>query len=84
MTLPDERYRSIKQARALLEELCNPQLTPRIAAGIRDRARGVLRHYPSELDMQAAAHKVPEIFAAEMEQLYRMIVKHSLDKDQDS
>ena len=44
MTLPDERYRAVMQAKRLLEELCDPKLTPRVAGGIRDRARGALRH----------------------------------------
>lgn len=73
MTLPDERYRSIVQARHLLEELCNPQMTPRIAAGIRDRARGALRHYPSDWDMNRAAEAAPQVFAERMEDLHRFV-----------
>ena len=75
MTLPDERYRSIMQAKRLLEELCSPQLTPRVAAGIRDRARGALRHYPSEYDMRKAAQTSPDIFAERMEDLHRFVLK---------
>ena len=73
MTLPDERYRSIMQARRLLEELCDPKLTPRVAAGIRDRARGALRHYPSEYDMRKAAQTSPDIFQEQMEDLHRFV-----------
>ena len=62
MTLPDERYRSIQQARRLLEELCDPKMTPRVGAGIRDRARGALRHFPSTWDMDRAAHSCPGVF----------------------
>ena len=83
MTLPDERYRSIEQARRLLEELCDPRMTPRVSAGIRDRARGCLRHYPSSWDMQRTALQAPDVFAETMEDLHRMIVQHSLDKDQE-
>ena len=75
MTLPDERYRSIMQAKRLLEELCSPQLTPRVAAGIRDRARGALRHYPSEYDMRRAAQTSPDIFQERMEDLHRFVLK---------
>ena len=75
MTLPDERYRSILQARRLLEELCSPQLTPRVAAGIRDRARGALRHYPGEYDMRRAAQTSPDIFQERMEDLHRFVLK---------
>ena len=73
MTLPDERYRSIMQAKRLLQELCDPQLTPRLAAGIRDRARGALRHYPSEYDMQRAAGAAPDVFQERMEDLHRFV-----------
>ncbi len=75
MTLPDERYRSIMQAKRLLEELMDPKLTPRLAAGIRDRARGALRHYPSEWDMQRAAQAAPDIFQERMEDLHRFVLK---------
>jgi hypothetical protein len=82
MTLPDERYRSIMQARRLLLELCSPKLTPRVAAGIRDRARGALRHYPSEYDMKKAAQTSPDIFAERMEDLHKMILKYEQDQPQ--
>ena len=75
MTLPDERYRSIMQARRLLEELCDPRLTPRVAAGIRDRARGALRHYPGEYDMKEAARAAPGVFQERMEDLHRFVLK---------
>ena len=76
MTLPDERYRSILQARRLLEELCDPKLTPRVAAGIRDRARGALRHYPGEYDMRKAAQTSPDIFQERMDDLHKMVLRY--------
>ena len=76
MTLPDERYRSILQARRLLEELCDPRLTPRISAGIRDRARGALRHYPSTYDMQRTARMAPDVFQEQMDDLHKMILRY--------
>ena len=75
MTLPDERYRSIMQARRLLEELMDPKLTPRVAAGVRDRARGALRHYPSEYDLRKAAQTSPDIFQERMEDLHRFVLQ---------
>ena len=80
MTLPDERYRAVMQAKRLLEELCDPKLTPRVAVGIRDRARGALRHYPIEWDMQRAALQAPDVFQERMEPLYRMIKQYEQDK----
>ena len=76
MTLPDERYRSIQQARRLLEELCDPKLTPRIAAGIRDRARGALRHFPSNYDMQRTARMAPDVFQEQMDDLHKMVLRY--------
>ena len=75
MTLPDERYRAVGQARRLLEELCDPKMTPRIPAGIRDRARGALRHYPSKWDMDQAAARAPDVFQERMEDLHRFVMK---------
>jgi hypothetical protein len=43
MTLPDERFRALKQGKKLLEELCDPGKTPRVPSLIRDRARAALR-----------------------------------------
>jgi hypothetical protein len=83
MTLPDERYRSIMQARRLLEELCDPKLTPRVAAGIRDRARGALRHYPSEYDMRKAAQTSPDVFQERMEDLHRFVLRGQQQDDTD-
>ena len=81
MTLPDERYRSIMQARRLLQELCDPKLTPRVAAGIRDRARGALRHYPSDWDMQRAARMAPDVFQERMEDLHRFVAAGVRDRE---
>jgi len=78
MTLPDERYRSIMQAKRLLEELMDPKLTPRVAAGIRDRARGALRHYPSEYELKQLEQFAPHIVQAQMEPLYKMIKQHEM------
>ena len=51
MTLPDERFRALKQGKKLLEELCDPGKTPRVPSLIRDRARAALRHYPADFDL---------------------------------
>lgn len=61
MTLPDERYRALKQGKKLLEELCDPGKTPRVPSIVRDRARGALRHYPSDYDLDQIADQCPEI-----------------------
>lgn len=65
MTLPDERYRSLKQGRKLLEELCDPGKTPRVPSIVRDRARGALRHYPSDYEIDTITQKCPELLDKE-------------------
>ena len=47
MTLPFERSNSVKFTRTFLEDLINPQITPRVPKEIRQRALSCLRHYPS-------------------------------------
>jgi hypothetical protein len=61
MTLPDERFRSLKQGKKLLEELCDPGKTPRVPSIIRDRARGILRHFPSDYDLDQMANQCPDL-----------------------
>lgn len=61
MTLPDERYRAIKQGKKLLEELCDPGKTPRVPSIVRDRARGALRHYPNDYELDIMAEQCPDL-----------------------
>jgi hypothetical protein len=81
MTLPDERYRAVVQTKKFLEELL---ITPRIPKSVKGSARWCLRHYPTEFDMREAADKIPDIFATEMEPLYRMVKQHEQDKADDN
>jgi hypothetical protein len=60
MTLPDERYRALKQSKKLLEELCDPGKTPRVPSIVRDRARGALRHFPNDYELDHIADTCPE------------------------
>jgi hypothetical protein len=70
MTTPYERHRSLVQSRKLLEELCDPGRTPRVPGIIRDRARGILRHYPSDWDLDTMAKKCPEQLDSEQFNIY--------------
>jgi hypothetical protein len=81
MTLPDERYRAVVQTKKFLEELLT---TPRIPKAVKDHARGCLRHYPSEWDMEGAASCAPAIFQKRMEPLYRMVKQYKQDKEDGS
>ncbi len=60
MTLPDERYRALKAGKKLLEELCDPGRTPRVPSLVRDRARGALRHFPSDYEIDRIADQCPD------------------------
>jgi len=80
MTLPDERYRAVIQTRRFLLDLCNSQHTPRVPKLVRQTARDMLRHYPSDWEMQTAAREAPQVFQERMEPLYRMVKQHEQDQ----
>jgi hypothetical protein len=61
MTLPDERYRALKQGKKLLEELLDPGKTPRVPSIVRDRARAALRHFPGDYELDKIADSCPEL-----------------------
>jgi hypothetical protein len=74
MTLPDERYRALKQAKKLLEELCDPGRTPRVPSLVRDRARGALRHFPSEFELEKIAEGSPDLLDKQPFSVYHNVV----------
>jgi hypothetical protein len=73
MTLPDERYRAIKQGKKLLEELCDPGKTPRVPSLIRDRARAALRHYPQDWELESIAEKCPDMLDKQQLNMYTSV-----------
>jgi hypothetical protein len=82
MTLPDERYRSVVAARKLLEDIAYGKI-PRVPKEIKARAHGVLRHYPSDWDMDRAAEKSGNVFAKSLDPLYKMVLQKSLEDQVD-
>ena len=72
MTLPDERYRSVKWAEGFLKRLAGAGFE-RVPKAVRDEARSILRHYPSDYDMNRAARGAPEVFQERMEDLHRFV-----------
>jgi len=78
MTLPDERYRSVKWAESFLQRLAAGQIA-RVPRAVRDEARSILRHYPSTYDLDRAADAAPEVFQEKMEPLYRMIKSREVE-----
>lgn len=76
MTLPDERYRAVVQTRRFLLDLCNPQHTPRVPKIIRETARSMLRHYPSDYDMKKVSQTSADIFAERMEDVTKLFKQY--------
>ena len=73
MTLPEERFRAIKQGKKLLEELCDPGKTPRVPSLIRDRARTALRHYPNDWELESIAEKCPDMLDKQSLHMYTSV-----------
>lgn len=80
MTLPDERYRAVMWAKNFLYDLCDNKKTPGVSKAIREQARSILRHYPSEWDMQQAAEGAPHVFAERMEAVTRLFKQYEQNK----
>ena len=78
--MPDERFRAVLYAEEFLRAVSDPSITKRIPKEIRQRARGILRHYPSTWDMQRAANGAPDVFAERMEDVMRMMKKYEQGK----
>ena len=83
MTLPDERYRAIKQTAEFLLELTDPKSTPRIPRIIRHRARSLLKHYPLEYHLERLAEKSPDVIIGNIEPLTRMVMSYDEEKNRD-
>ena len=76
MTLPDERYRSIVQTRKFLMELLSPRMTPKVPKVVRNRARNLLKHFPTDYHLEMMSEDMPEYFAKEIEPVTRMFMKY--------
>ena len=82
MTLPDERYRAVKWADAFLKRLAGGHYA-RTPKAVRDEARSILRHYPSDYDMNRAAEGAPEVFQERMEDLHRFVAQGAAAQQQE-
>jgi hypothetical protein len=81
MTMPDERFRAVLYAEEFLRALSDSNITKRVPKEIRQRARGILRHYPNTWDMQQAAEASPHVFAERMEDVTRLFKKYEMSKN---
>ena len=57
----------------LLKDIIN---TPRVPKIIKDRARGVLRHWPDRYYIGQLAIRCPDIIVERMEPLHRWVLGH--------
>ena len=80
MTLPDERYRAVMQTARFLQALSYSSETKRVPLAIRQEARALLRHYPSEYDMKKVSQTSADIFAERMEDVTRMFKQYEQSK----
>jgi len=60
MTLPFERYNTIKRTEEFLKDLMDPKKTPRVPKSIRRQAYYCLRHYPSGFNLDLLATRCPD------------------------
>ena len=71
MTLPDERYRSVVETQRFLLRLLT---TPRLPKAIKQEAKALLRHYPTDWDMYRATQEAPDLFSAHMSPVHKFIL----------
>ncbi len=82
MTLPDERYRAVLWAGRFLQSLSYSSETPRVPLKIRQEARAILRHFPSEWDMKRASDGAPDVFQERMEAVTRLFKQYEQNKNE--
>ena len=80
MTLPDERYRAVVQTAKFLQSLSYSSEIKRVPLAVRQEARRLLRHYPSEYDMMKTAQTSPDVFAERMEEVTRLFKQYEQSK----
>lgn len=67
MTMPDEMFNSLRNARHFMLALMDPKQTPKVPREVRNQARDRLRHFPSEYEigelekMHSSSDKDPNI-----------------------
>ena len=55
MTVPRERTNAVIFTESFLKRLMDPRATPRVPRSIRQQASHLLRHYPSQWEMETIA-----------------------------
>ena len=81
MTLPDERYRAIRQTRQFLIDLQDRTIYPRVPRAVRAEAYRLIRHYPGDWDLERLSEKSPDVIIKEMEPVTRMVMQYEQDRN---
>ena len=76
MTLPDERYRAVTHTEQFLLRLAGGEI-PRVPKAVREEARRLLRHYPSEYYVRMLAEARPDIIQEKMDDLHKFVLRGS-------
>jgi hypothetical protein len=82
MTLPHERYNSVRRTEEFLRDLMDPKKTPRVPKEVRKQAYYCLRHYPSKYNMDVAATRTPSVFETNdpIDDLSQLIFDYEAEK----
>lgn len=56
-----DQYQAIIEGMRLIEDLLIPQVTPRVPTHIRDRARTVMKNFPTETEIKTIIDKAQRI-----------------------
>ena len=64
-------------------ELLSPHMTPRVPKQIRQRASGLLRHWPDNYHLELMTDKMPDHFARQMEPLTRLMMVYDQEQKEE-
>lgn len=78
MTLPDERYRAVRWAERFLVSISMTRSG--LSDELRGEARSILKHFPTEYELDCAATACPEVFQKRMEPVYRLMKQYEETK----
>lgn len=84
MTLPDERYRAVRETRRFLQSLLSVAATPGMPKVVRSQAAALLRHYPSDYDLDELSRAAPEVLAQRLDPVTEFVVSKSRAEEQNT
>lgn len=79
MTIASERTRAVIYTEQFLVELLDPRKTPRVPRDIRQRAAALLRHYPSQYDMEITVQEGSSRFGDERNPFGTKVFANTID-----